>query len=78
MMLCIITRLSQSFLCCRDAALEMVSMKKYSGMTGTSKGQPFRVVVAADVVLLADLHAHLSTDGVHEVYLQLKRFFACF
>jgi proteasome lid subunit RPN8/RPN11 len=43
----------------------MVTMKKYSGGVGTSKGQPFRVVVAADVLLLADLHAHLSSDGTY-------------
>ena len=43
----------------------MVSLRKYQGTIGSSqpKSQPFRVVVSGHVLLLADLHAHLSNDG---------------
>ncbi len=47
---------------CRDSNLGMTRLRKYAAASD-SRSQPFRVVVAASAMLLADVHAHLSLDG---------------
>ncbi len=49
-----------------DGALEMMSMHRYKGSPGSggSKAQPFHVRVHPAVLLLADVHAHVTLQGL--------------